>query len=956
MSIIIPVGETIKNTLEVLNKIYDSDYELPFWSDQFLPFLKYFWNYFTTLKWIDYYAHFGLILPKKTDSIFTDLINLETSNLSLLSENQVSLPTFFNGFFNCFFLYFPFSPVHFIWLRSVIIQGIWAAGAASFGLILGYLSLFGCCLFGFREIIYIWFGFEPLSYFLGIWLIFILIFQITQKRTTLQIIKKSQKKLLVQIFFTNFALVWTDQSSLFPFFSNLCFHSGTNALDIDSNGLDYFFGLVLGSFFWIFFFSSFFRLLGFFLTRFTQLQFSSWIRFAHQFCLIGCLTLSLTSFFYYGLDYLFTNPLGFVSQDSTFEKVSLFKTGSPDAPKGRLGRFGEKSMSSIETDLSLFDRGRYASGPSLELNFESLNYQEEYMWRTRLDRLSSRSGTGTKGKKGILKKYLTAQLGPAEEARQNERRQKKQAQQLQKWKQKQKEISQKTPSQFEYSFQSQLKSSLDSNSDSDSDLTSNSDSDYDSDSDFTTPSFHSEEFIKYYKYLIERFIYDYTGEANKQDPDVPDLPNDQMVHFSAFSEIMKYGFDVFSLFSGDIDIDPNPLEYEMKEKYSENFIYRFLLNFDISNFLQGLPKDHQITSPEEIELFKKRFALSQYLDTLRSYSKLTMENIGEVYQPLFCGPKSFSNRIYNQQFKGTLKIVERLFSIHLEDEKNIPTVESEVPGGRPSPGRSTPQSQVAPEREEGDTDAPTSGVSSPTEADSEDSQYKDLYLKIKKEPSVLKFDQPLYNSPNFSEENPLIHRLIPEKQILDQKHPFIKETTPIPFFVAWNREKRKFVITNRLLTRRKTLDEFRISPEIEPFFKKFNLKKTKGFKSAIQIKKRTWDRQLKKFHTEYDQKSKVTEVIRPFFFNTWPVKKKDLEENPLFTRLYRVPEDMETQNLFVYAEPLMEEEDIIYEKLPNIIERINLNHQTKLQISLAPRRGGFFWPGNEPLLDIQEDY
>nr|ARR28403.1 hypothetical chloroplast RF1 [Caulerpa okamurae] len=925
MSIIIPVGETIKNTIEVLNKIYDSDYELSLWSDQFVPFFKYFWNYFTTFKWIDYYAHFGLILPKKTDSIFTDLINLETPNLSLLSEKQVSLPTFFNGFFNCFFLYFPFSPVHFIWLRSVIIQGIWAAGAASFGLFLGYLSLFGCCLFGFREIIYIWFGLEPLSYFLGIWLIFVLIFQITQKRTTLQIIKKSQKKLLIQIFFTNFALVWTDQSSFFPFFSNLCFHSGTNALDIDSNGLFYFFGLVLGGFFWIFFFSSFFRLLGYFLTRFTQLQFSSWIRYAHHFCLIGCLTLSLTSFFYYGLDYLFTNPLGFVSQDSAFEKVSIFKTGSPDAPKGRLGRFGEKSMSSIETDLSLFDRGRYASGPSLELNFESLNYQEEYMWRTRLDRLSSRSGTGAKGKKGILKKYLTAQLGPAEEARQNERRQKKQAQQLQKWKQKQKEISQKNPYQFEYSFQSQFKSSPDSDSDSDSN----------SDSDFTIPSFHSEEFIKYYKYLIERFIYDYTGEANKQDPDVPDLPNDQMVHFSAFSEIMKYGFDVFSLFSGDIDIDenPNPLEYEMKEKYSENFIYRFLLNFDISNFLQGLPKNHQITSQEEIELFKKRFALSQYLDTLRSYSKLTMENIGEVYQPLFCGPKSFSNRIYNQQFKGTLKIVERLFSIHLEDEKNIPIVEGE------GEGRSTP------------------GVSSPNEVDSEDSQYKDLYLKIKKEPSVLKFDQPLYNSPNFSEENPLIHRLIPEKKILDQKHPFIKETNPIPFFVAWNREKRKFVITNRLLTRRKTLDEFRISPEIEPFFKKFNLKKTKGFKSSIQIKKITWDRQLKKFHTKYDQKSKVTEVIRPLFFNTWPVKKKYLEENPLFTRLYRVPEDMETQNLFVYAEPLMEEEDIIYEKLPNIIERINLNHQTKLQTSLAPKRGGFFWPGNEPFqfLDIQED-
>nr|YP_009514390.1 Ycf1 [Caulerpa lentillifera]AXG75880.1 Ycf1 [Caulerpa lentillifera] len=905
MSIIIPGGEIIKNTIEVLNQIY----ELPRWSDQFVTFFKYFWNYLSTLKWIDYYAHFGLILPKNTNSIFTDFINLQTPNLSLLAENQVAFPTFFNGFFNCFFLYFPFSPVHFLWLRSVIIQGAGAGSlASSFGFILGHLSLLGCCLFGFREIIYIWFGFEPLSYFLGLWLIFVVVFQIIQKGAPLQIIKKSQKKQLVQIFFINFALVWTDQSSLFPFFGNLCFHSGMNSLDVDYNSTFYFLGIFFGSFFWIFLFSSFFRLLGYFLTRFTQFKFSSWIKGFHHFCLIGCLTLSFTSFVYYGVDYLFTNPLGFVSQDSALK--SIFKIGTPDAPKGRLGRFGEKSMSSIETDLSLFDRGRYASGPSVEFNFESLNYQEEYMWRTRLDRLSSRGGS--RGKGGMLNKFLVAKLGPAEEARQNERRRKKQAQQLRKFQQiQQQALSQKTSSKFEYTFQSEPE--IYGTEDEDQDLDYHKEISETEEEYPGTTEEEEEEFIGYYKKLIERFIYDYTGEANKQDPDIPDLPNDKMIHFSSFSEIMKYGFDIFSSFSTDIDENPNPLEYEIKERYSESFIYRFLVNFDISNFLQGLPKNHQMTSQEEIELFKKRFALSQYLDTLRNYSKLNMENIGEIFQPLFCGPKSFSNRIYNQQFKGTLKIVERLFSIHLEDEQNIPNVESE----------------------EGES------------SDSEKEDYKDLYLKIKKEPSVLKFDQPLYNSSNFPEENPLSHRLITERQF--KKDPFIKETNPIPFFVAWNREKRKFVITNRLLTRRKTLDELRISREIEPFFKKFNLKKTKRLKSSIKRKKRTWNRKLKKFDTEYKRKSKVTEVIRPLFFNTWPVNKKTLEENPLFTRLYRVPENMETQNLFVYMEPLMEEEDIIYEKLPNIIERINLNYQTKLSTSLSPKRGGFIWPGNQPL-------
>lgn len=52
-------------------------------------------------------------------------------------------------------------------------------------------------------------------------------------------------------------------------------------------------------------------------------------------------------------------------------------------------------------------------------------------------------------------------------------------------------------------------------------------------------------------------------------------------------------------------------------------------------------------------------------------------------------------------------------------------------------------------------------------------------------------------------------------------------------------------------------------------------------------------------------------------------------------------------DVFKYAEPQMEEESLIYDKLPNIVQRIEMKN--KLQISLAPTRGGFIWPGNEPL-------
>nr|YP_009306418.1 hypothetical protein [Caulerpa cliftonii]AOP19322.1 hypothetical protein [Caulerpa cliftonii] len=926
MSIILPIGEFIKNTNDVLNKVYE------FPTHQAIgAVIKYFWNYLSTFKWIDYYAHFGLVLPKNTHSVFKDLINAPTPNLNLLLQTNTNvlspLINGLNGFLNSFFLYLPISPVQFIWLRSVVIEGIWAAGAATFGLILGNLSFLGCCLFGLREIIYFWFGFEPLSYFLGVSLVFIVIFQITQRSRLVgpfRILKKSQKDFfnqLFQLFLINFALVWTDQSSLLPFLSNLCFQSGTNILDydFDSNSIFYFEGILLGSFFWTFILGLFFTRLGNFLTRFTP--FSYWIRGFHNFCLVGCLTLTLTSFGYYGIDYLFANPLGFVS---VYEK-SLFKTETPDAPAGRLGRFGAKS--SMDTDLSLFDRARFGSGPSVELNFESLNYQEEYMWRTRVDRLSSRS---VRKGKGILNKFLVARLGPAEEARQKERRRKKQDQQFHKFQKiqqkKKNQLSKSTnqPSKFEYT--SPRFSLKEVNKDANV---------------FSLDSYAlKEDLFVEASALLERFLYDYlTKPGETKDPDVPDLPNYKMVHFSAFSEIMKFGFDIFSFFSTDIKsyADEDPIEYEMKEKYSENYIYRFLVNFDISNFLQGLPKHHRLTSQEEIELFKKRLALSEYLDSFRIYSKLN-SYIGLVFQPLFCGPKSYSNRVYNQQFKGTLKIVERLFSIHLEDHQNIPTVE--------------------------------------TEEDSTPEEYKDLYLKIKKDPSVLKFDQPLYNSTKStfpearpSHISPLAHHLISikknsikkkkkKKKINNKtyrKKLFVQETNPVPFFVAWNRKQRKFVVTNRLLTRRKTLDEFRFSREIESFFKKWNLKKTTQFKSSIKLVKRTWNPELSKFDEEFEKESKVYKTIRPLFFTTWPVKKKVLLKNPTLTRLYRTSKDMQSTNLFIYIEPEMLEEDIIYDKLPSIVDRITLSSQTKLQTSLAPRRGILVWPGPQPSLKIQQE-
>ena len=103
--------------------------------------------------------------------------------------------------------------------------------------------------------------------------------------------------------------------------------------------------------------------------------------------------------------------------------------------------------------------------------------------------------------------------------------------------------------------------------------------------------------------------------------------------------------------------------------------------------------------------------------------------------------------------------------------------------------------------------------------------------------------------------------------------------------------------------------------------------------------------------TSQNKKNLKNLAIQNFQFTTWPVTEKALKMNPLLSRLYRTYDEMKmmgsADDVFKYVEPQMEEESLIYDKLPSIVQRIEMKN--KLQMSLSPIRGGFIWPGNEPL-------
>ena len=1000
-----------------------------------------------TFQWLHDFIKLPITTSEEFQSVFADLpsmTNLQSVNLNFFERSSPpSEIAFLSGFLNCLFFYLPVSPVQFIWLRQVVLDR--NSAAATFGIILGNLSFFGVCLFGFREIINSWFGLEPFSYFFGVALTFFVIFDMAQKPT--MAIQRTRKK-NIQMFLITFVLVWTDPPGFYQFFGNLSLHSGITPLDFVQSPYFYFFGLFIGSVFWTFVIRiSFSRFRNLF-SRLTKFPSSYWIRGFNYFCLIGSISATLSSFHYYGIDYLFANPLGFVPQDSAWEALNLpafnLTTETKDTSKGRLGE--KSNYQSLDTDLSTFDRGRYKGGPVVESHFESLNYQEEYAWRARIDRASSRRRS---------ERFFDPADLLSEEAlflRHNKRQQKRRVEQqkrLQKQKQKQK---QKTPTStstpirmppvedyVELDLKRELERELEEEErelerlereereleqenvelefdESEFDESEEEEFDQENVELESEEEESDEEFDQIDPYmdwgenkfdeddeflgleeemedpeeagdLVKRFIKNYSAEANLDDDAIPDLEEEKMIYFSAFSELDKLGFDLFSMFE-PIELDPldDELAKEMKDKFSENFVNRFWLNFDISNFSKRSP--HKLSSTDEISLFEKRLALGEYYDTLRSYANLP---ISQNYKYVFCGPKSYVNRVYNQQFKGTLKFVERLFEIHLEDEENIPAI-------------------VPPEDLYEDFEIVV--------ANSRNTPEENLYLKLKKDASVLKFDQPLYKT-NFLKKNPLIHEEFLDQMELSQEEadstPFLEESKPLPFFIGWDRSERKFVVTNRLLTREKTLLNSKL-PNSSFTFTTWPVTK-EALEDPDLLKNQRWSRL-------YRTADEVSEAIDDVFSYFEPESDSDIEEKMIEIFFETDDEDEDEEERRERRErreeerrreaeerrreeekrreakerreaKLREEErqrkeekqrrreeqgkretkekrerrekreaekeqkkrekrerqeaempPVVYDTLPSIVKRIEVKSPERLDVPLAPKRGGLIWPGH----------
>lgn len=174
----------------------------------------------------------------------------------------------------------------------------------------------------------------------------------------------------------------------------------------------------------------------------------------------------------------------------------------------------------------------------------------------------------------------------------------------------------------------------------------------------------------------------------------------------------------------------------IRQKFYSNPIYKFLLNTDIDFFIK---RDlNKTNSVDEKNLHIKRLILNRYNDTLRFYNLLPYAT---EFQYFFNGTKSFADRIYNQQYKGTLRIVRRLFSVSFFSKVN------------------------------------------------------------ETENLILKYDQPLFLSETYNKN--FYHEEI--STINKNNKIFIEMTNQSPFYIGWDEISKKIVLTNRTLPKNQSI-------------------------------------------------------------------------------------------------------------------------------------------------------
>ena len=334
-----------------------------------------------------------------------------------------SLEKFTLGFINSFFLFLPTSTSSLISLRRFIVQGIEAGYLSGLGTLLGSLAWIASILFGWRFILLPWISLDILRYSLGFLLIIKYMWDsYVERRTVLDNLSK-----LKMVFFT-FLLAFTEQTSLFPFLTNISIGSDVSLVEsFPANHINsfviihicYLLGIGLGGLSLLYFTCWFWENPAFqFYTW--ALSFSNFQNFSNSFdskegktkfqrdTSIGILNgrlnykflnftflyltmiCAMSNIVYFGVDSVLTKPLGFVTNDRLIDQKTLLETSflstksSDRNTRMNMGRRGrrERWKKGLQRYRN-FDASLYGQGIYDLFTIEDLNYGFDRFWLRR---------------------------------------------------------------------------------------------------------------------------------------------------------------------------------------------------------------------------------------------------------------------------------------------------------------------------------------------------------------------------------------------------------------------------------------------------------------------------------------------------------------------------------------------------------------------------------------------
>jgi hypothetical protein len=366
-------------------------------------------------------------------------------------------------------------------------------------------------------------------------------------------------------------------------------------------------------------------------------------------------------------------------------------------------------------------------------------------------------------------------------------------------------------------------------------------------------------------------------------------------------------------------IPREPLQALLIKRFYETGVYKNALNLDIDSFLSRQPKSYLLSPSDQIELLEKQQSLAKYYETLRSYDRM---RDFELFEEFFAGSKSYATKFYNQQFKGTLKIVRRLFSVDLDPLENPrhdpplaydqPLFLDTLPKNKAGTGMSMEEFREEKRK-------------STSKRFSFDSSHEELKNTANQE----FLDQEVFSQGGTKKKKGR------RKNVRVNETPFLEIGTSKPLYSGWDEQSKKLVLTTRFLPRSYTgFEIFSFGKEALPNNEYPTLKKLLQRKNTEAITFTSWPMPSKVFVNQED----VQQLG----------KKYELMYGPELKDLEMVTLDDET-------EEEKERKKWRMATLPLNIGPASTDTTNFLWKVFPPDRGGIVWSGSENVkFDVQK--